>query len=126
MRNSTGWITVGYALKSRSNEKLQTRAVLLQKMVKNLRVKDLCEKVYVSPVCAADSPLLKRDSVPTASAMIIMDKLRHKDGDLQGTGALCYSTVLITFVFFHFRSDNVCNNYKLPRYFFPQVGIALA
>lgn len=113
MRNSTGWVTVDYARKSRSNEKLETRVVLLEKMVKNLRVKDLCEKVYVPPVCAADSPLLQRGLVPTSSGMAITEKITAQVWRLARYGALCYSTVLFTFVFFHSRSNNVRSNHKL-------------
>ncbi|ORX57060.1 hypothetical protein DM01DRAFT_317890 [Hesseltinella vesiculosa] len=83
VRSSTNWITIGYARKSKSNEPFKTRVALLQKMVKNLHVKSLCEKVFVSPVCTADSPLLKRDLVLTATAVDAVNELRHNDGDFQ-------------------------------------------
>ncbi|GAA5800595.1 hypothetical protein HPULCUR_006031 [Helicostylum pulchrum] len=63
-------------------------------MVKNLRVKDLCEKVYVPPVCAADSPLLQRGLVPTSSGMAITEKITAQVWRLA-------------------RSNNVRSNHKL-------------
>ncbi|KAG1172622.1 hypothetical protein G6F70_006439 [Rhizopus microsporus] len=56
-RQLTGWITVGYCRKSPSKETPQKRLELLQKMVNSLHLNDLCEKVFVSPICRASSDL---------------------------------------------------------------------
>lgn len=90
---------------------METRTELLQNMIKTLRLKGLCEKVYV----AANSPFFERDNDSTSVASTIMDKLRHEDGDMQGIYKVffCYSTVLTTsldYFFFRYRSRHVCRN----------------
>ncbi|KAL0091257.1 hypothetical protein F4703DRAFT_1732381, partial [Phycomyces blakesleeanus] len=82
-RQLTGWITVGYCRKSPSKETPQKRLELLQKMVNSLHVNDLCEKVFVSPICRASSDLLTRDISPTATAQSILKQLRFQNGDMQ-------------------------------------------
>ncbi|KAL9538928.1 hypothetical protein PS6_011407, partial [Mucor atramentarius] len=52
-------------------------------MVNNLHINDLCEKVYVSPICRANSDLLARDESPTATVQSILDQLRFQNGDMQ-------------------------------------------
>ncbi|KAG0936640.1 hypothetical protein G6F29_009002 [Rhizopus arrhizus] len=46
-------------------------------------VNDLCEKVFVSPICRASSDLLTRDISPTATAQSISKQLRFQNGDMQ-------------------------------------------
>ncbi|KAG1445388.1 hypothetical protein G6F56_009933 [Rhizopus delemar] len=82
-RQITGWITAGYCRKSPSKETPQKRLELLQKMVNSLHVNDLCEKVFVSPICRASSDLLTRDISPTTTAQSILKQLRFQNGDMQ-------------------------------------------
>ncbi|KAI8093742.1 uncharacterized protein BX664DRAFT_385119 [Halteromyces radiatus] len=57
------------------------RVKLIQRMVEILKLKCLCKKVYVSPICSASSLLLERDfSNNTAT---VMDKIKYKDGHFQ-------------------------------------------
>lgn len=86
VRSSSGYITVGYARKSISNDSMEKRTNLLQKMINNLHNHDLCEKVYVSPVCSADSELATREQRRSSTATTIMEQLRFHDGDMQGKG----------------------------------------
>lgn len=51
-------------------------------MVEILKVKCLCEKVYVSPICSASSFLLERDF--SNSTATLLDKIKFKDGHFQG------------------------------------------
>ncbi|KAI9244327.1 hypothetical protein EDC94DRAFT_629726 [Helicostylum pulchrum] len=53
---------------------------LLQRMVKILRENNLCEKVFVSPVCLASSEILKRDTAPTTvtSKLASLTLVTHK------------------------------------------------
>jgi hypothetical protein len=75
---SKGWVS-RYALtlcfKRAKTYNDELNAPFLQKLMKNLHIKNLFEKVHVSSACAASLSWLKRDSVPTASAMTIMNKL---------------------------------------------------
>lgn len=83
VRETSGnWLTVGYCRKSKCNVSQEQRVKLIQRMVEILKVKCLCEKVYVSPICSASSLLLERDfSNNTAT---VMDKIKYKDGHFQG------------------------------------------
>jgi hypothetical protein len=83
-RQITGWITIGYCRKSPSKETSQKRLELLQEMLNSLHVNNLCEKVFVSPICRADSDLLTRDISLTATAQSISKQLRFQNGDMQG------------------------------------------
>ncbi|ORX45310.1 hypothetical protein DM01DRAFT_247329, partial [Hesseltinella vesiculosa] len=56
-----GWITIGYARKSKTNETQEKRSKLLQKMVNTLHTKDVCEHVYASAYSEASSNLKTRD-----------------------------------------------------------------
>ncbi|KAG0739092.1 hypothetical protein G6F57_011518 [Rhizopus arrhizus] len=59
-------------------------------MVEILKVKCLCEKVYVSPICSASSFLLERDfSNNTAT---LLDKIKFKDGHFQDLVMLAKSS----------------------------------
>ncbi|KAI9033726.1 hypothetical protein CLU79DRAFT_801795 [Phycomyces nitens] len=75
------WLTVGYCRKSRCNVSSEQRAKLIQRTVETLKIKCLCEKVYVSPICSASSLLLERDS--SNNMATIIDKLKYKDGHFQ-------------------------------------------
>ncbi|KAI8331391.1 hypothetical protein BC941DRAFT_403846 [Chlamydoabsidia padenii] len=83
VRNIPGWTTIGYARKSISNESTKKRTALLQTMIENLHINDLCEKVYVSPMCSANSELMRRDYHRTASTTTVLQQLRFHDGDMQ-------------------------------------------
>ncbi|ORE17291.1 hypothetical protein BCV71DRAFT_244112 [Rhizopus microsporus] len=82
VRETSGnWLTVGYCRKSKCNVSQEQRVKLIQRMVEILKVKCLCEKVYVSPICSASSLLFERDfSNKTAT---VMDKVKYKDGHFQ-------------------------------------------
>lgn len=54
-------VTVDYARKSRTKESKEARVKLLILQVQKLKVKFLCEKVYVSPFSDADEPICNRD-----------------------------------------------------------------
>ncbi|KAI8393840.1 uncharacterized protein BYT42DRAFT_609604 [Radiomyces spectabilis] len=77
---SHGWINVGYARKSRTNEPVQNKINSMQKMTYCLRIKCHCAKVFLSPMCSSGSPLCQRDTKPNLN---IMDSVRHKHGDMQ-------------------------------------------
>lgn len=83
-RELTGWVTVGYCRKSISNEPQQKRVELLQKMIINLSENDLCEKVFVLPICSASSNVMMRDTSTTIVNAGVLKKLRFCDGDMQG------------------------------------------
>ncbi|CAO3650831.1 unnamed protein product [Mucor fragilis] len=83
IRLSTNWITIGYCRKSPSKENQERRLQLLQKMVYNLQVNDLCEKVFVSPVRKVDLDLFTRDKSTTITTNSLIEKLRFQDGDFQ-------------------------------------------
>ncbi|KAI8366270.1 hypothetical protein BD560DRAFT_401146 [Blakeslea trispora] len=53
--------TIGYARKSHTNESKSVRLRLLEDMTAILVDPCQCSKVYVTPICAANSPLLERD-----------------------------------------------------------------
>ncbi|KAF1796182.1 hypothetical protein FB192DRAFT_1405552 [Mucor lusitanicus] len=91
VRETSGnWLTVAYCRKSKCNVSQEQRVKLIQRMVEILKVKCLCEKVYVSPVCFASSLLLERDfSNNTAT---VMDKNKYKDGHFQGFVMLAKSS----------------------------------
>ncbi|ORX56728.1 hypothetical protein DM01DRAFT_1366537 [Hesseltinella vesiculosa] len=63
-----------YVLKE---EYIEKRVQLLQRMVNILRIKDLCQHVYVSANINADSDLLARDEKRTAATKNIMNQLRY-------------------------------------------------
>ncbi|KAG0166085.1 hypothetical protein DFQ28_000675 [Apophysomyces sp. BC1034] len=83
VRNSPGWTTIGYARKSVSNESTKKRTALLQTMIENLHINDLCEKVYVSPMCSVNSELMIRDYHRSATTTTVLQQLRFQDGDMQ-------------------------------------------
>ncbi|KAI9006666.1 hypothetical protein CLU79DRAFT_564284 [Phycomyces nitens] len=80
-RQSCNWLTVGYCRKSKCNVSPEQRVKLIERMVETLKVKCLCEKVCVSPICSASSLLLERDSSNNKATMI--DRLKYKDGHFQ-------------------------------------------
>lgn len=77
-------MTIGYARKSSSGESTESRTRLLQDMVNILHSKDLCQGVYILPLCNADSPLTRRDKENSDFTKEIMGNLRFVKGDFQG------------------------------------------
>ncbi|KAL9536739.1 hypothetical protein MBANPS3_012405 [Mucor bainieri] len=73
-------ITIGYARKSHGNESKSARLRLLESMAAILVDPCHCSKIYVTPICAADSPLLERD----LKRSTLTKDIRHAHGDMQG------------------------------------------
>ncbi|KAI8988554.1 hypothetical protein BDF20DRAFT_856380 [Mycotypha africana] len=71
--------TIGYARKSPYDESKESRIRLLQLMVSKLYLRGKCEKVFVSPICKADQPILERDS-PKQNDLLL--NLRGSHGDI--------------------------------------------
>lgn len=78
---SHGWINIGYARKSRTNEPMEGEIKSIQKMTDCLRIKCHCAKVFLFPMCSFGSKLCQRDAKPNLN---LMDSVRHKHGDIQG------------------------------------------
>ncbi|CEG74320.1 hypothetical protein RMATCC62417_09556 [Rhizopus microsporus] len=71
----------GCCRKSKCNISQEQQAKLIQRMTEILKVRYLCEKMYVSPIFSTISPLLERDfSNNTAT---VLDKIKYKDGHFQ-------------------------------------------
>ncbi|KAI7889829.1 uncharacterized protein EV154DRAFT_552683 [Mucor mucedo] len=75
---SHGWIDIGYARKSRTNEPVESKVKSMQKMTDCLRIKCHCAKVYLSFQCPSASKLQQRDTKPYPD---LMESVRHKHGD---------------------------------------------
>ncbi|KAI8353640.1 hypothetical protein EDC96DRAFT_546406 [Choanephora cucurbitarum] len=71
--------TIGYARKSHTNESKSVRLRLLEDMTAILVDPCQCSKVYVTPICAANSPLLERD----LERSTLSKEIRHAYGDMQ-------------------------------------------
>ncbi|CEP12783.1 hypothetical protein [Parasitella parasitica] len=86
---SHGWINIGYARKSRTNEPVENKIKSMQKMTDCLRNKCHCAKVFLSPMCSSGSKLCQRDTKPNLN---LMDSIRHKQGDMQDLVMFAKST----------------------------------
>ncbi|KAI9322338.1 hypothetical protein BX666DRAFT_1893942 [Dichotomocladium elegans] len=76
--------TIGYARKSHTNESKSARLRLLESMTAILIDPCWCRKVYVTPFCTANSPLLERDMKRNT----LTKEIRHAHGDMQGENQL--------------------------------------
>ncbi|SAM02254.1 hypothetical protein [Absidia glauca] len=75
------WISVGYVRKSPGNESDEKRRILLNKMIKKLRDRCLCQHVFASTSSTSSSSINERDF--EAREGIIANTLDHCDGDTQ-------------------------------------------
>ncbi|KAI8990973.1 hypothetical protein BDF20DRAFT_812786 [Mycotypha africana] len=73
------YATIGYARKSHSNESQSVRLRLLESMTAILVDPCRCSKIYVSPICAANSPLQERD----LKRSTLIKEIRNAHGDMQ-------------------------------------------
>ncbi|KAI9009016.1 hypothetical protein CLU79DRAFT_497023 [Phycomyces nitens] len=71
--------TIGYARKSHTNESKSARLRILENMMAILVDPCRCSKIYVTPICAANSPLLERDLKHST----LSKELHHAHGDMQ-------------------------------------------
>ncbi|KAI7889921.1 uncharacterized protein EV154DRAFT_512852 [Mucor mucedo] len=71
--------TIGYARKSLSNESKSVRLRLLESMTSILVDPCRCSKIFVTPLCNANSPLLERDLKRSP----LTKDVRHAHGDMQ-------------------------------------------
>ncbi|KAI8874874.1 hypothetical protein K501DRAFT_203807, partial [Backusella circina FSU 941] len=71
--------TIGYARKSHTNESKSVRLRLLENMTAILIDPCRCSKIYVTPICTANSPLLERDMKRNT----LSKEIRHAHGDMQ-------------------------------------------
>ncbi|KAG1048909.1 hypothetical protein G6F43_008734 [Rhizopus delemar] len=72
-------VCIGYARKSVTKETDVSRSHLLQLMVDKVHFRLKCQEVYVSPCCAANDPILNRDS---PSFPTILSSLKGCQGDI--------------------------------------------
>lgn len=91
-----GWINIGYARKSRTNEPVENKIKSIQKMTDCLRIKCHCAKVFLSPMCSSGSKLCQRDTKPNLN---LMDSVRHKHGDMQGRQQRNWKLIVTHFFF---------------------------
>ncbi|KAI9031043.1 hypothetical protein CLU79DRAFT_694560, partial [Phycomyces nitens] len=69
VRKNPHVVCIGYAQKPVPKETDVSRSHLLQLMVDKLHFRLKCQEVYVSPCCAANDPILDRDS-PSFKTML--------------------------------------------------------
>lgn len=109
---SHGWINIGYARKSRTNEPVENKIKSIQKMTDCLRIKCHCAKVFLSPMCSSGSKLCQRDTKPNLN---LMDSVRHKHGDMQGRQQRNWKLIVTHFFYIYLRFDYVCEINQLFR-----------
>ncbi|KAI9016418.1 hypothetical protein CLU79DRAFT_706869 [Phycomyces nitens] len=89
IRENPHLVCIGYARKSVTKETDVSRSHLLQLMVDKLHFRLKCQEVYVSPCCAANDPILDRDS---PSFQTVLASLKSCKGDIADlTDRLYYS-----------------------------------
>lgn len=77
-----GWINIGYARKSPSNETDETRIRLLQLMIIKLQNRCFCERIYVSPKTLSTKSIMERDYGDVDKGVIV-GQLSGCNGDTQ-------------------------------------------
>lgn len=101
--------TIGYARKSYTNESKSVCLRLLENITAILVDPCGCSKIYVTPICAANSSLLKRNVVRSS----ISKEIRLAHGDMQGKKnslITCNNGSHSGIFFICFRSNLVCED----------------
>lgn len=91
-----GYIIVGYARKSTTNEDDDSRVRLLSQMIRRLRERSLVDKVFVSPRTNANDLMVDRDLVKNEE----LSRQLNTCGDAQGKKHQCISSLILTIQLF--------------------------